>query len=132
MFLLKARQIMARHTGSLILVTMLGVVAFACSDGYGGSPSTPSTPALVSLQGVVTVIAPGNEGIAGATVTILDGANAGRAATTDGIGLYRFEGLTAGNANLSARAAGFLEARTGAFINGRDAVHFYLQLAPGR
>jgi hypothetical protein len=123
---------MAPRIGSLIVVVMLGVVAFGCGDGYNGSPTTPttpSTPTLVSLQGRVTGFDELGDVIVGATVAILDGANAGRTATTDSEGLYQIQGLTQGNANFSVRAPGFLELRTGGFING-DRADFVLQPAP--
>jgi hypothetical protein len=55
--------------------------------------------------------------IKGATVTILDGPNAGRTETTDNEGHYQFQGLTQGNANFSVTAPGFLELRTGGVID---------------
>ena len=44
---------MACRIGSLVVVGMLGVVAFGCGDSYDGSPTTPSPSALVSMEGTV-------------------------------------------------------------------------------
>jgi hypothetical protein len=80
----------------------------------------------VSLTGTVTDLAT-NAGLSGATVLILDGANAGRAATTGSAGEYRFDALQSGNANLSAIAPGFIESRAGALlINGTNVLSFSL------
>ncbi len=112
---------MTCRIGSLVVVGMLGVVAFGCGDSYDGSPTTPSTPALVSMEGsVLAIVAIEGAPIVGATVTILDGANAGRTATTDSEGQYQFQGLTQGNANFSVRAPGFLEQRNGGVIHAAD------------
>ncbi len=130
---------MAHRLRSLVVVGMLGVAAFGCgSDSYGGSPTTPS--ALVSLEGSVIKSelpseVPNHLLIEGATVTILDGANEGRTATTNDIGRYEFEGLTQANANFSVTHPGYLEARAGGFINGEtqpDWAKFALQPAPAR
>ena len=79
----------------------------------------------MALTGTVT----GNDAgrLSGATVSILDGANAGRSVTTNGSGEYRFENLTQGNANLSAAANGYSEARGGIFVNGTNTLNFTLQ-----
>ncbi len=118
---------MAHRIGSLVVVGMLGVAAFGCGSD---SPTTPSTPALVSLEGRVNESAPNGDWIEGATVTILDGANAGLIAKTDFIGRYVFRELTQGNANFAVTAPGYLEARAGAFINGENRTDFVLQRAP--
>ncbi len=76
--------------------------------------------------------APSGHLIEGATVTILDGTNAGRTATTNDIGRYEFQGLTQGGANFSVTAPGYLEARAGGVINGENRADFILQPAPAR
>jgi hypothetical protein len=80
----------------------------------------------VSLTGRVTDLVT-NGGVSGATVRILDGANAGRTETSDSAGDYRFDALQGGNANLSANAAGYYESRAGVLlINGTNVLNFAL------
>lgn len=90
------------------------------------SPSPAPAPTTVSLTGFVRA-ADLITGISGATVSILDGVNAGRSATTTSTGAYSFTGLTAGNGNLSATAAGYEESRTGVNINGTNTANFTLR-----
>jgi PKD repeat protein len=68
--------------------------------------------------------------ISGATVLILDGANAGRSTTTNNFGRYTFTGLTPANANLSARAGGYFERRSGLYIDGTATLDFALMAEP--
>ena len=124
---------MAHRIGSLVVVGMLGVVAFGCGAGPGIGGNRPPflRRALVSLEGTVFESeAPYGHLIDSATVTILDGANAGRTATTNDIGRYEFQGLTQGGANFSVTAPGYLEARAGGVINGENRADFVLQPAP--
>jgi hypothetical protein len=80
----------------------------------------------VSLTGRVTDLAT-NGGLSGATVLILDGANAGRTETSDSAGDYRFDALQIDDANLSANAAGYVESRAGVIlINGTSVLNFAL------
>jgi hypothetical protein len=83
---------------------------------------------LVPLAG--TVFSSSGSRIGGATIRILDGANAGRTTTSDGTGLYGFTGLTVGNANLSANATGFTQSILGVFIDGRNVLNFTLAAPP--
>ena len=119
------------------LVAVLVVAAVACGGG-GSSPTTPSpapsptptptpapTPTTVSLTGVVT--AQSGSRLLGATVTILDGANAGRSAKTNYSGDYRFDRLVSDNANLAAVASSYEEFRSGVFINGTNTLNFTLR-----
>lgn len=68
--------------------------------------------------------------IAGATITVLDGADAGRTTTTNTSGGYRFDGLRTGNANLSATATGYEESRAGVYIDGTNSLDFELRPLP--
>ena len=79
------------------------------------SPEPPPEPALVSLTG--TVRSKAGSPLNGAPVKVLDGVNAGQTTTTNGLGAYRFDGLTPGNGNLSASAVGYQESRAGVYIN---------------
>ena len=81
----------------------------------------------MSLTGTVSGSDAGR--LSGATVTFLDGVNAGRSVTTNSNGEYRFDSVTEGNANLAARASGYSEARGGVFVNGTNTLNFTLQRA---
>jgi hypothetical protein len=56
----------------------------------------------------------------------LDGPNAGRSATANTTGEYRFENLTTGNANMAAAAEGFAEDRRGVTLSGAIVLNFTL------
>jgi hypothetical protein len=112
----------------------LSIFVAACGDN--GSPTNPTPPApstptpppaptLVSLTGTVSALTGG--GIVGATVRIGDGANAGRTTQTTAGGSYRFDNLTASDANISASAAGYEEKAGGVYINGTNALNFTLR-----
>jgi len=69
--------------------------------------------------------------IRGATISVLDGPNAGRSATTNSEGLYRFEDMQEASSNFSATASGFFEDRRGANVDGTADLDFVLRaLAP--
>ncbi len=93
------------------------------------APTDAPTPTSgESLTGTVTEEGAGTP-ISGATITILDGANAGGMTSTSANGTYRFDGLSSGNANLSAEASGYLERRSGTFIDGVTTLNFTLPRA---
>lgn len=80
---------------------------------------------MVSLAGRVS--AAGGGPIAGAEVMFVDGPHLGRSTLTDGTGEYRFENVTRGNANLSARAQGYAEVRAPVFVDGTNRLDFTLE-----
>ena len=88
----------------------------------------------VSLSGMVNVT-DSSLPIAGARVLFLDGPNAGRNVTTNAAGEFRFDGVVAGNANLSVTAPGYLEVRAGLFVGRQAGLQFVLApaapVAPG-
>jgi hypothetical protein len=88
----------------LILVLVLGAFV-AC--GGNSLPASP-TPTTHMLSGTVTDSATG-AGIAGATVTVQDGPNANRFASTDGSGRYTLPDLQQG---------GFTARATARYYNG--------------
>lgn len=120
-------NITASHPGTLALY-VAGVSGRLGCYSYKVEITPPGTSSGVSLTGVVTVSGAGTR-VSGATIRILDGANSGRTATTNANGEYRFDGLTSGNANLSANASGYSESRAGIFINGTNTLNFALQRA---
>lgn len=112
----------------VFVVALVASVLCGCGGG-SGSPTSPSapvpaaTPSVGSLAGTVTQN--GGGAVAGATVTILDGANAGRTATTNSSGQYRLDNLTSGNANVAAAANG-LESRSGVRVAGETTLNLSL------
>ena len=92
----------------------------ACGGGSdGGSPAGPSpsptpTPSTFALRGSVSEAPPTEAtAIAGATVEIVDGPDAGKTQTTDGSGAFTFTGLRQAGFTVRARAANFEERSVG-------------------
>ena len=83
--------------------------------GCGESP-TPSAPSPSPSASAATFSVSGSvrdamgQPVAGASVAILDGVNANRAATTDSSGRYSFTGLTGGGFTMRVRSDGFDDA----------------------
>ena len=92
------------------------------------APSPPAAPVAASLSGTVATSA--GAPLAGASVTILDGSNAGRSTTTGSAGTYRFDGLQSSNGNVSAKAAGYQESIRGLYIDGNASLNFTLAVVP--
>lgn len=101
----------------LLAVTLMSVVS--CGAG-GGSPSGPTPqpqpqtpqpqPQAVTLSGTVSETDPtAATRVAGATVTIIDGAFAGRSATTDASGAFQLDVPSTGAVTLRTRAADYVE-----------------------
>lgn len=103
---------------------VLALAAICASCGSSSSPSAPSTssttaapatpapaaaPATATtfaLSGTISFTGLGT-GLANASVTILDGVNAGKATQTNEAGAYTLTGLTSGGFNVSITASGF-------------------------
>ena len=114
----------------VVLVLVAGVLVTGCNflDTQTG-PDDTSAPTTVSLSGVVRTtgtLAP----VKGAVVQILDGANKGLVMTTDVKGAYKFDNLTAGNANVRASAPQFPEAIGGVHINPGSTLDFQIEPPP--
>jgi hypothetical protein len=94
----------------VLFVAML-TVSVSCSDSDAESPSRPSPtpPQTFMLSGTVSETAPTTSTrIAGATVTILIGPNAGQSAKTDSNGSFQL-GALPGNFAISTRAGNYIE-----------------------
>lgn len=101
-----------RFTGLLICLLSL-----ACGSSSPAAPSSSSTststttttapPATTfTLSGTITSAAGG--GLNGATITIADGPNAGKATQTSAAGAYSFSGLTQSGFTVTISASGFV------------------------
>jgi PKD repeat protein len=92
------------------------------------TPAPTPAPTTAGLQGTVA----NNAGapVTGARVAVIDGPNAGQAATTNANGSYRFESLSIANMNFSANATGYQEDRQGTFVNGTNVLNFTLTPVP--
>lgn len=88
--------------------------------------STPSTPpATFSLSGQVTDSASG-AGIPGATVSIVDGPNAGKSARTDGSGNYGFTDLQQSGFTVTASASSYVSQSKGVTLTSNQTLSFQL------
>jgi hypothetical protein len=90
-----------------------------------GTSRIPTAPSTVSLIGTVT--AQNGTKLSGATVRIGDGLNAGKSATTNNDGEYRFDDLAVSNGNVSAVADGYDSAITSSYIDGTKPLNFTLR-----
>jgi hypothetical protein len=79
-----------------------GMTATATADV---PPLGPAPPPTYTLTGLISDVA--RTGISGARVEVLNGDNAGKAATTDATGTYTLTGLLGGTFRLRASADGF-------------------------
>ena len=101
-------------------------IDFVDSTGSFQNARAVADVSMVDKAGELKAVTDSNLLIAGARVSFLDGANAGRSATTNAAGEFYFDGLVAGNANLSVTAPGYLEARAGLFVNRQAGPQFLL------
>lgn len=96
---------------------LLSVALVACGKDSPTAPtSPPTTPPPSSSTYTVSGAVRGadtNGGIAGATVQIGDGPNAGKSTTTDGSGRYSLAGLVSSGFTMSVTAANYLGATRG-------------------
>ena len=119
-----------------VVVLALGVAGCGSSDRSSSTPTSPTaaptpTPAptatTASLTG--TVSNSSSEGISGATVTVLDGPEAGETAVANGSGVYSFDSLTVGNTNFSVTASLYQDARAGVAVDGTNTLNFTMTRA---
>ena len=116
-----------RHSvATAVLTACLGACA-ACG-GTTTSPSTvtPSTPPITfSLSGQVTDSATG-AAISGASVSIVDGPNAGKSATTDGSGNYGFTDLLQSGFTVNVSANNYVSQSKGVTLTSNQTLSFQL------
>lgn len=104
----------------------------ACSGSKNpAAPSTPAptpTPTTYTLSGTVTSTAGGP--IAGATVRVADGPNAGRSATTASNGSYALAGLSVSGFSVSASATYFFAEGKSVTLTSNQTADFALAPTP--
>ena len=123
-----------------VMILALGVTGCGSSNSSPPTPTSPTptptpmptptptpTPTTASLTGTVSNV--GGEGIGGATVTVLDGSDAGTSVGTNSNGEYSFASLTTGNVNFSATASLYQETRVGITVDGTSTLNFTLTRA---
>lgn len=106
----------------LFAVLALIVTAAACSKDSPTQPSTTTPPVttpapqptLYNITG--TVSSAGGGAIAGATVRVADGPNAGLTATSDGSGRYTLSGLTFAGFSVEVSAPGYVSTSRGGIL----------------
>lgn len=115
-------------------ILVLLVLASAC--GGSSSPTTPTptptpTPTSFALTGGISETIPTTSNkIPGATVTFIDGSNAGKSAVADGAGNYRITNVLAGGFSVRASAAGYEDSTRSVTITGDAALTFTLNPTP--
>src|SRR5438093_8643959 len=111
---------------------LLLFMAIACGGGNSTttSPSSPGQMAnTFSLSGLVTNSVDGTV-ISGATVSIADGPNAGKSATTDGSGNYGFTGLQQAGFTVNVSAANYLGYSKPVTLTSNQTLSFQLARVP--
>lgn len=112
----------------LTVSALVTLVACGGSDSGGTGPSPTPTPSTFTLTGTVSDQATG-QGITGATVTILDGANAGKSTTTSG-GSFSLTGLQPSGFTIRARAQYYDEASVGVTVTSNTSTSMTLRPLP--
>ena len=102
---------------------MLLLAAMAC--GRGNSTATSPTPTTWSLTGQVTDSTTSTP-IPGATLSIVDGPNAGKSTTTDSAGNYSLTGLQQSGFTVNVSADGYFSSSKGVTLTSNQTVSFQL------
>ena len=121
----------------VVFVLFLAACGGGSEGGSGAAPTPTPTPtpapSTFTLQGQVSEEAPFSASkIAGAKVEFVDGANAGKSATTDSNGNYRITGVASGGFTVRATAAGFREESRGVTVTSNTTVSFDLAISGPR
>jgi hypothetical protein len=110
-------------------VVLLVILASACGGrSTTTSPSPTPTATTFSLSGTVTDSTTGS-GISNATVTVVDGVNAGKSTTTGSSGSYSFAGLQPGGFTVTISASNYASQSKGVGLTLNQTLLF--QLYPG-
>jgi hypothetical protein len=109
---------MERSLTRLLAAGVIGLGVACGSSSPSGSPSstvtapTTQTPSTFTLNGTISLATTGT-GASSASITILDGPNAGRTTQTDASGAYSLTGLRSAGFNVSIATPGFVTATRG-------------------
>lgn len=88
---------------TLACVGLAFLVACGSKSPTSPTPTPTPTPTTFSMSGIVSDTSNG-AGVNGATVTVIDGPNAGKSGTADGAGHYQIANLQPGGFTARARA----------------------------
>jgi hypothetical protein len=111
-------------------IVLLLMSASACGGSNSTTSPTPTpTPTTFSLTGQVADSTT-STGIPGATVSIADGSNAGKSATTDGSGNYSFTGLQSSGFTVNVSANGYVSSSKSMTLTANQTLSFQLTRVP--
>lgn len=102
---------------------------WACSDGKGTATSPSPSATTFSLSGKVSNSDTGAS-VTGATVSIVDGPNAGTSTTTDMSGNYSFTVLQQSGFTVTASAANYMSQSEGVTLTSNRTLNFSLRPQP--
>ena len=123
--------------GRKLVLRTIRILAALYASACGSSPSSPSStpptptgPARWMLSGLVVTAAGG--ALSGAIVTVLDGPDPRRQATTDSSGRYALAGLQEAGFNVQASARSYTAVIKGINLTANIQADFVLPLPLGR
>jgi hypothetical protein len=117
-----------------LVIASLVLGAAACGGDSPSGPSVPpsGTPQTYTLAGRITESAPtADTVVAGATVRVTAGPNAGASSTTDSAGMYAISGLQLASLAVSVSAVNYIETGSGiSLVAGATTTTSDFQLKP--
>jgi hypothetical protein len=114
----------------VLLVTLAWTWACGGNKGTATAPSPSPTPTTTfSLSGKVRN-AQTSASVSGATLSIVDGPNAGTSTTTDESGNYSFNALQQSGFNVNASAANYIQVSQGVTLLSNQTLNFSLRPQP--
>ena len=116
-----------RRAARLAVLALLPLLAVACGDD--NKPPVTPTPTTFTLTVAVRAEV-GQQPVSGALVRIVDGANAGRNATSDQSGNAVIAGLSTGSFNIEVTAAGFGQLAQPVSLSANETVTVAMKLTP--
>lgn len=120
---------MTRRSVAIVLIALSVSACGSKSSPTSPSPQPTPQPTTFTLSGGVSETPPtAINKIPGATVTIADGANAGKSATADGAGNFTLSNLQAGGFTVNVAASGYQSKSVPVTLNASISQTF--QLAP--
>jgi hypothetical protein len=126
------QETVAMLTRNCLAVLLLA--ATACSDNKPTTAPSPTTTPTFSLTGTVTG---GNvftgttpTAISGATVSVIDGPNAGKSTATDASGRYTFTGLQQSGFTVNVSAVGYVSQSRPVTLTSNQTLNFGLTQPP--